>query len=89
MNIISFVLFVKRYSNEYLRSVNQANNDMKYNELERLLKKAGCFNTGEQQNGHPVWESPKTGKRFRMSNHGKQEVATGTLKAIMKAAGLN
>lgn len=34
MNIISFVLFVKRYSNEYLRSVNQANNDMKYNELE-------------------------------------------------------
>lgn len=61
---------------------------MKYNELERLIKKAGCFNTGEQESGHPVWESPKTGKRFRMSNHGKQEVATGTLKAIMKAAGL-
>ena len=61
---------------------------MKYNELERLIKKAGCFDTGEQQNGHPVWESPKTGKRFRMSNHGKQEVATGTLKAILKAAGL-
>ena len=61
---------------------------MKYNELERLIKKAGCFDTGEQHNGHPVWESPKTGKRFRMSNHGKQEVATGTLKAILKAAGL-
>ena len=61
---------------------------MKYNELERLIKKAGCFDTGEQQNGHPVWESPKTGKRFRMSNHGKQEVATETLKAILKAAGL-
>lgn len=61
---------------------------MKYSELERKLKKIGCFYTGEQQNGHPVWESPKTGKRFRMSNHGKEEVATGTLSAIKKAAGL-
>lgn len=61
---------------------------MKYSELERKLKKIGCFYTGEQQNGHPVWESPKTGKRFCMSNHGKEEVATGTLSAIKKAAGL-
>lgn len=88
MSIIYGCFLCKWYSNEYLCSVDQANIEMKYNELERLIKKAGCFDTGEQQNGHPVWESPKTGKRFRMSNHGKQEVATGTLKAIMKAAGL-
>lgn len=88
MSIIYGCFLCGRYLNEYLCSVNQANIEMKYNELERLIKKAGCFDTGEQQNGHPVWESPKTGKRFRMSNHGKQEVATGTLKAIMKAAGL-
>ena len=88
MSVIYSPLLCKLYSNEYLCIVNQANIEMKYNELERLIKKAGCFDTGEQQNGHPVWESPKTGKRFRMSNHGKQEVATGTLKAILKAAGL-
>lgn len=61
---------------------------MKYSELERLLKKAKCYSTGRQQRGHPIWYSPKTGKEFRMSNHGSEEVATGTLKAIKKAAGI-
>ena len=61
---------------------------MKYNELERKIKKIGCYDTGEQQNGHPLWYSPVTGKEFQMSNHGSEEVAKGTLRAIMKAAGL-
>lgn len=61
---------------------------MKYTELERLVKKAGCYDTGRQQAGHPLWFSPKTGKTFQMSNHPGQEVATGTLKAIKKAAGI-
>ena len=37
--------------------------------------------------GHPIWHSPKTGRDFKMSNHGGEEVATGTLRAIQKAAG--
>lgn len=53
---------------------------MKYNELEKLLKKAGCYPVGRQQGGHPLWFSPKTGKSFQTSNHGSQEVASGTLK---------
>ena len=61
---------------------------MKYNELERLVKKAGCYDTGRQQNGHPLWYSPKTGKEFQMSNHGATEVATGTLRKIKRAAGI-
>lgn len=61
---------------------------MKYSELERLVKKAGCYDTGRQQNGHPLWYSPKTGMEFKMSNHGTQEVASGTLKAIKRAAGI-
>ena len=28
-------------------------------------------------------------KRFRMSNHKSKEVATGTLKSILKDAGIN
>ena len=31
---------------------------MKYNELEKLLKKAGCYSLGVTQNGHPQWYSP-------------------------------
>lgn len=42
---------------------------MKYKELERLVKKAGCYDTGRQQAGHPLWYSPATGKLFQMSNH--------------------
>ena len=61
---------------------------MKYSELERLLKRNGCYNTGEQANGHPLWYSPLSGKVFRMSNHGAQEVPRGTLNQILKDAGL-
>ncbi|MBQ9362998.1 MAG: type II toxin-antitoxin system HicA family toxin [Bacteroidaceae bacterium] len=61
---------------------------MKYNELERLVKKAGCYDTGEQMAGHPIWHCPSTGKDFKMSNHKSEEVAKGTLNAILKAAGL-
>ena len=61
---------------------------MKYNELTRIVKKIGCYDTGKQQSGHPLWYSPKTGKSFPMSNHGSEEVATGTLNKILKAAGL-
>lgn len=61
---------------------------VKYSELEKKIKKAGCYDTGEQQAGHPLWYSPKTGKTFQMSNHRSEEVATGTLNQILKKAGL-
>lgn len=61
---------------------------MKYKELEKLLKKAGCYYTGETLNNHPKWYSPKTGKAFKMSHHGSEEVAIGTLNSILKDAGL-
>lgn len=61
---------------------------MKYNELHRMLRKAGCYQTGKQMAGHPLWFSPKTGETFKTSNHEKQEVATGTLRNILKSAGL-
>ena len=61
---------------------------MTYNELKRKLRKIGCAETGTEQNGHPLWFSPKTGKTFQLSHHGQQEVATGTLRKIKKDAGL-
>ena len=67
---------------------NQQDDKMKYNELEKMVKKAGCYDTGAQQAGHPLWYSPKTGMTFQMSNHGSEEVAKGTLNQILKRAGL-
>ena len=61
---------------------------MKYSELERKLLKFGCVPVGTQQHGHPLWFSPMTGKTFQTSNHKSQEVASGTLKRILKDAGL-
>lgn len=61
---------------------------MKYTELIKKLRKIGCVPTESQQAGHPLWYSPQTGKYFQLSNHTSQEVATGTLRKIMKDSGL-
>lgn len=61
---------------------------MKYNELHKLLSKAGCYDTGRQRSGHPLWFSPVTGKYFKTSNHGSEEVKPGTLKSILREAGI-
>lgn len=60
---------------------------MKYSELERKLKKIGCYLDGEM-NGHPLWYSPKTDQYFKMSHHKSHEVAKGTLSDIEKRSGL-
>lgn len=60
---------------------------MKYSELEKKLKKIGCylFKDGSR---HPIWKSPVTNKLFAMSYHKSQEVKNGTLNSIKKSAGL-
>lgn len=49
----------------------------------------GCYCTGKDRNGHPLWYSPRTGKYFCMSHHTSLEVADGTLKSIKKESGVN
>jgi predicted RNA binding protein YcfA (HicA-like mRNA interferase family) len=60
---------------------------MKYSEVERKLKAAGCspYKTGKR---HPIWFSPITGLIFELSYHSSQEVKPGTLKSISKASGV-
>lgn len=61
---------------------------MKYNELHKMLTRAGCYLTGRQRAGHPEWYSPMTGRKFTTSNHGSQEVKKGTLRSILSDAGI-
>jgi len=56
-------------------------------ELRRMLKKAGCRKDSDGTN-HEWWINPKTGQKFQVPRHKTQEVATGTLKQILKSAGL-
>ena len=62
---------------------------MKYSELERLLRRSGCYDTGDSLYGHPKWYSPITGKHFAMSHHHSSEVKTKTLITILKDAGID
>ncbi|MBQ9475178.1 MAG: type II toxin-antitoxin system HicA family toxin [Bacteroidales bacterium] len=59
---------------------------MKYTELEKKLKKAGCYQVGNKD--HPIWFSPITQKEFATGHHDTKEVAPKTLHKILKAAGL-
>lgn len=60
---------------------------LRYNELKRELKKAGCRLDHEGGN-HEIWYSPITGEFFPVSRHNAEEVRSGTLKSIKRAAGL-
>ena len=59
---------------------------MKYSELEKRIRRAGCYLVGNS--GHPIWFSPITGKLFETGHHKSQEVAKGTLKKIEKDSGV-
>jgi len=61
---------------------------VKYSELERQLKKAGC-KLVVADGRHPTWYSPKTEKYFQTSHHKSEEVKPGTLKSIKRDAGIN
>ena len=60
---------------------------MKYSELEKLLRKAGCYEVS-RDGAHPIWYSPTTKNYFPTGHHKNREVANGTLRAILKKAGL-
>ncbi|MCM1484051.1 MAG: type II toxin-antitoxin system HicA family toxin [Muribaculaceae bacterium] len=60
---------------------------MKYSELVKLLKKAGCYLERHGAN-HDIWRSPITGKTIILPRHQSEEVKRGTLKEISRRAGL-
>ena len=60
---------------------------MTYSELERLLRKNGCYPEREGHS-HTMWYSPITGKIFPVGRHGREDVKNGTLNKILKDAGL-
>ncbi len=60
---------------------------MKFSELKRLLKKNGCYML-MQGKRHEIWKSNITGEEFPIGRHNTEEVPTGTLKSILRSAGL-
>ena len=60
---------------------------MKYSEVERKLKSAGCYLYRSGGN-HEIWYSPITANRFLLSRHKSEEAKDGTLNQISKASGI-
>ena len=60
---------------------------MKYAEVERKLKKKGCYCCDSSGN-HPTWFSPITEKEFQLGHHKSQEVKSGTLRSIERESGV-
>ena len=60
---------------------------MKYSELKKLLKKHGCYLKRDGAR-HDIWYSPITDQMFPVGRHDSQDVKNGTLKSILKAAGI-
>jgi hypothetical protein len=50
---------------------------MKYSEIERKLKEAGCYCTNDSGK-HPKWYSPITCNTFSLSHHKSDEAKIGT-----------
>lgn len=57
------------------------------NELKRILKANGCKVLREGSN-HEIWVAV-SGAKFTVPRHGPKEIPTGTVKAILKSAGIN
>jgi len=60
---------------------------MKYSEIERKLKKHGCFCIDESGR-HPEWFSPITKVSFLLSHHKSEEAKTGVVKSISRDSGV-
>lgn len=60
---------------------------MKYSELEKIIKEAGCYIL-KQGGNHAIWYSPITGKKFPVGRHRTEDVPNGTLNSIKKMAGI-
>lgn len=59
----------------------------KYKDVEKLLKKYG-FEKIRQKGSHVTFKDAISGKTFTVPNHGSKPIAIGTLRGILKSAGL-
>jgi hypothetical protein len=60
---------------------------MKYSEIHRKLRKAGCV-VVKNGSRHPIWRSPITGRLFETSYHESEEAKTGTKRDIEIRSGV-
>ena len=61
---------------------------MNYRQLTRKLRRLGWEMYRQAAGSHEIWWHPESGKRTVLSNHGKSDIPTGTLRSIAKDVGV-
>lgn len=62
---------------------------MTSSELLRKLKQAGFSFDRQAKGSHEIWYNPMTHRRTVIPNHPGREVPKGTLRAILREAGIS
>jgi len=61
---------------------------MNYRQLTRKLRQMGWEKYRQAAGSHEIWWQPESGQRTVISNHGKADIPTRTLRAIAKDIGI-
>jgi predicted RNA binding protein YcfA (HicA-like mRNA interferase family) len=62
---------------------------LKYREVEKKLKKLGCFEIGTKTGGsHRKWINPESGLCAAIPDWGSKDLKNGTLRGAIKQLGL-
>lgn len=61
---------------------------LKPNEVIHKLRKAGFIFDRHAKGSHEIWHNPATHRRTVIPNHPGKDISKGTLRAIIREAGL-
>ena len=62
---------------------------LNYRKVTKKLSKAGFVLRRQGKGSHEIWKHPITRRTTSVPNHGGKNIPTGTLKEIIKQAGLS
>lgn len=61
---------------------------MKYREVEKKLKKLGCFEIKSKSGSHRKWINPAVNQGAPLPDWGSKDLKMGTLRAAVRQLGL-
>jgi mRNA interferase HicA len=62
---------------------------MRYRELAKRLRKLGCREIRAGKGSHFIWRNPDTGQVASVPDWGSKDLATGTVRAIIRELGIS
>ena len=61
---------------------------MNYEELTKLMRKAGWHFERNAKGSHKIWSHPERARQIPIPDHGSKEIKPNLVKGILKEAGI-